>query len=118
MIVKIISGILILFTAFMSFKHGYQGLTAKAGDTGPEAELFAKINLSMEAIKVISALTLLSALLILIPQTFVFGNLLNAGMILVLLLLFLKAGETKAALIEVPFLLIPLLLIWLKYPLG
>ncbi len=118
MIIKLISGALILFTAFMSFKHGWQGLTIKPGATGPEAELLNKINLSAPSLKVISALTLLSGILILVPQTFVFGNLLNAGIILLLLVLFLIAGETKAALIEVPFLLIPLVLILLGYPLG
>lgn len=116
MIIKLISGALILFTAFMGIKHGWQGLTMKPGDTGPEADLFAKINLSPGISKAISVLSILSALLILVPQTFLAGNLINATVILLLMILFLRAGEFKPALIEIPFLLIPLLLIFLKHP--
>ncbi len=118
MVIKLISGALILFTAYMGIKHGWQGLRAKPGDTGPAAELFKKLNLSANATKIIAVLSILSGILILAPQTFVFGNLLNAGLILVLMILFLNAGEIKPALIEVPFLLIPLLLIYFGHPLA
>ncbi len=37
MIVKLISGVLILFTVYMGITHGWKGLTIKPGDTGPEA---------------------------------------------------------------------------------
>ena len=116
MIVKLISGGLILFTAFMGVKHGWQGLTTKPDNTGPTAELFSKINLSPLAMGIISVLTIVSAILILAPQTFVIGNVINAVVILLLMMLFFKAGEIKATLIEIPFLIIPLLLIWLKHP--
>ncbi|QEC75129.1 hypothetical protein [Mucilaginibacter ginsenosidivorax] len=118
MTIKLISGALILFAAFMSIKHGWQGLTMKPNATGPEADLFGKLNLSHATLKVISILTLLSGILILIPQTFVAGNLLNAALIFFLMIMFFYVGEFKAALIEIPFLLIPLVLIYLKYPLG
>lgn len=118
MIVKVISGTLLLFTAFMGIKHGWQGLTVKPGDTGPAAELFEKLDLSPLATKGIGLVSIISALLILAPQTFLIGNLLNAALILILMILFLNAGEIKPALIEIPFLLIPLLLIYLKHPLA
>ena len=118
MILKIISGALIVFTSFMSIKHGWQGINAKPGDTGPQVDLFKKINLGVGVLKVIAGLSLLSGILILAPQTFVAGNVLNAAVILFLLIRFLMVGEIKPALIEVPFLLIPLALIWLKYPLA
>ncbi|MDN3579693.1 hypothetical protein [Mucilaginibacter flavus] len=117
MSIKIISGVLILFTAYMGIKHGWQGLNAKPTDTGPAADLFKKINLSMAVIKVFSALTILSALMILFPQTFVTGNVLNAVLIFFLMIQFLRVGEMKPALIEIPFLLIPIALIFLKHPL-
>jgi hypothetical protein len=117
MIIKVISGTLLLFTAFMGIKHGWQGLTAKPGDTGPAAELFRRLDLSPLATKGIGLVSILSALLILVPQTFVIGNVLNAALILILMILFLNAREIKPALIEVPFLLIPLLLIYFKHPL-
>lgn len=118
MVIKIISSILLLFTAYMSIKHGWQGLTAKPDDTGPAAELFSKIKLSQVTLKVFAVLTLISGILILAPQTFVLGNILNAALILFLLIQFLLVKEFKPALIEIPFLLIPLVLIWLKHPLA
>lgn len=118
MIIKFISGTLLLFTAFMGIKHGWQGLTAKPGDTGPAAELFKKLDLSPVVTKGIGLVSIISALLILAPQTFVIGNALNAALILLLMVLFLDAGEIKPALIEIPFLLIPLILIYLKHPLA
>ena len=118
MVIKIISSALILFTAFMSIKHGWQGLTAKPNATGPEADLFNKINLSPVVLKVFAVVTILSGVLILVPQTFVAGNLLNAALIFFLMVRFLGVREFKPALIEIPFLLIPLLLIYLKHPLA
>lgn len=117
MIIKSISGTLLIFTAFMGIKHGWQGLTAKPGDAGPAAELFNKLDLSPLTTKGIGLVSIISALMILVPQTFVIGNLLNAALILFLMILFLNAREIKPALIEIPFLLIPLLLIYLKHPL-
>jgi hypothetical protein len=110
---KIVSGVLILVTAFLSFKHGWAGLTMK-----PEAmNMLAELGMGEIAGKAMSVLTLAVGLLILFPQTFFAGNLLNAGLILLIMALALKVGNVKMALIEIPFLLLPLLLIWLGHPL-
>ncbi len=116
MIIKLISGALILFTAYMGFKHGWQALHIKPGDTGPEADLFNKLNISPLTVKTIGVLSILGGLLILAPQTFLIGNLLNAFVIVFLMAMFLNVNEIKPALIEIPFLIVPLLLIYLKYP--
>lgn len=50
------------------------------------------------------------------PQTFFVANLLNAVMIVLIMALSLRAGNSSMALLEIPFLTLPLLLIWLKYP--
>ncbi len=65
----------------------------------------------------ISVLTLSVALLVLFPQTFFAGNLINAGIILLIMALSLNVGNLKTALLEIPFLLIPLVLIYLGHPL-
>ena len=110
---KIISGALILITAFLSFKHGWEGLTNK-----PEAvKMLTELGIGEVGGKVMSVVTLAVGLLILFPQTFFAGNLLNAGVILVIMALALKAGNLKIALIEIPFLLMPLVMIWLGHPL-
>lgn len=116
MIIKLISGALIVFSAYLGIKHGWQGLNTKPDDTGPQVDLFKKLNLSPTASKAIAVISILSGVLILVPQTFVFGNFLNAGLILLLMVLFLNVGEVKSALIEIPFLIIPLVLIYLKHP--
>ena len=110
---KIISGALILITVFLSFKHGWEGLTMK-----PEAvNMLTELGIGGFAGKVVSVLTLVGGVLILFPQTFFAGNLLNASLILLIMALSLKTGNVKTALIEIPFLLMPLVLIWLGHPL-
>jgi cation transport ATPase len=111
---KIISGILILITAFLSFKHGWEGLTmnAKPGETNMMTEL----GIGKTMLFIISILSLAVGLMVLFPQTFFAGCLVNAAMILVIMALALKTGHLKTALIEIPFLLMPLLMIYLGHP--
>jgi hypothetical protein len=110
---KIIGGALILITAFLSFKHGWEGLTMK-----PQAvKMLAELGIGPSGGKAISIITLAGGLLILFPQTFFAGNLLNAALILLIIALSLKTGNLKTALIEIPFLLMPLVMIWLGHPL-
>lgn len=66
----------------------------------------------------LSWLNLLVAGLLLFPATFFTGNLLNAAVILLLIAYALRAGNLHTALVEVPFLLLPLALIWLKHSLA
>ncbi len=111
---KIISGILIVFVAIMSFKHGLEGLR-NTSSNGNETLLSWGINKPLQTI--ISILTILSALMILFPQTFFSGNIL-AGMLFILMMGFqLSTGNIKAALTEIPFLLITLTIIYLGHPL-
>jgi len=54
--------------------------------------------------------------LLVFPPTFLWGNLLNAATVLLLLGLALNVGNLRLAALEIPFLLLPL--IWLKHPLA
>lgn len=111
---KIISAVLILVTAFLSFKHGWDVLKNNSPDGDPA--LFSwGLNKSLQFI--ISLVTLLTAVMILFPQTFFLGNILSAAVFIVLISFQLNSGNVKAALIEIPFLLIPLVLIYLGHPL-
>jgi hypothetical protein len=112
---KIISGALILVTVFFSFKHGWSGLTMNLKPE--EAEMMTDIGITKPLGYVIGLSTLAVGLLIMFPQTFFVANLLNAFTILLIMALSLKAGNFKIALIEIPFLLLPLVLIWLGHPL-
>src|SRR5882757_3262414 len=109
---KIISGILILITVFFSFKHGWAALTMKYD----ESEAFSKLGINKPVLYVVGILTLLVGVFVLFPPTFFAGNVINAVLILFILALQLRAGNVKAALIEIPFLLLPLVMIWLGHP--
>lgn len=61
-------------------------------------------------------LTVAIGVLLLIPKTFFLGNTLNAVAIVLIMALALRTGNFKTALIEIPFLAMPLIMIWLKYP--
>ncbi|WP_316828132.1 hypothetical protein [Pedobacter miscanthi] len=116
MIIKIISGILILFSAFMGVRQGLKGWNIRPGDTGPFVHIQQELQFSERTLKVFAALTMLSGVLLLAPQTFLFANILNICLFLFLIIRWLMIGDTKAALSEVPFLLIPVVLIFLKHP--
>lgn len=114
MIKSLISLALLLISAFLSFKHGWDGLNYR---NNPGAEkMMGELGIEASFAPVVGAVTIAIGLLILIPRTFFVGNLLNAITILVIMALALRVGNVKMALIEIPFLIMPLLLIWLKYP--
>lgn len=113
MIVKIINGVLILFAVFMGLKQGWAMASGK-----PEMiELFSKWPVSKSGIMILGIVTLVSALLILFPKTFVWGNFLMAATILLITCFHLFQKDLKGAAIEVPFLVLNLLIIYLQHPL-
>jgi hypothetical protein len=97
----------------MGCKQGWAMLTGK-----PEMlEMFGKWNFSKNAVMINGAVTLLSALLILFPKTFLYGNFLMAAGILLIICLQLLYKSPAGAAIELPFLLLNLVIIYLGYPL-
>jgi len=110
---KIFSGVLILISAYLGFSHGWAGIIMK-----PEVAAMSEgLGISKSFLLAFSVLSIIMACMILIPQTFFAGNLINAFMILLIMALSLRVGNTKMALIEVPFLFLPLLMIYLGHPL-
>ncbi len=110
---KIVRGALILVTVFFSIRHGWAGITMKPEATG----MLTALGINSFMLYMVSGLTLASGLLVLFPSTFFTGCFLNAVTILLMMALQLRAGNMKAALIEIPFLLMPLVMIWLGHPL-
>lgn len=76
----------------------------------------SQLGLAEWTMPVFGVLAMMVGVLLLIPRTFFMGNLFNALSVVFIMAMALRAGNIKIALIEIPFLLIPLLLIWLKYP--
>lgn len=113
MILKIINAFLIIIAVFMGFKQGYAMFSAK-----PEMlEMFGKFGFSKNAVMINGIVTILSAILILFPKTFVWGNFLMAAGILMIICLELLHKDLKGATIELPFLFLNLVIIYLQHPL-
>lgn len=114
MIIKIIAIILLGATAFLSIKHGWDAL--HINDHPEQAKMFTDLGFKKSMFPVFGIISILIGLLLLFPQTFLVGCILNAFTIVLVMALALDTGIIKMALIEIPFLLMPLVLIWLKYP--
>jgi hypothetical protein len=113
MIVKIINSALMLVAIFMGLKQGWAMFSGK-----PEMiEMFGKWNINKTGLMVIGAVTILSSLLIIFPKTFVWGNFLMAGGILLIICFHLIDRDLKGVVIELPFLLLNLIIIYLQHPL-
>lgn len=112
MFVKIFNTALILVIVFMGLKQGWAMISAR-----PEMEtMLGRFNFSRPAILINGIVTLLSAVLILFPRTFIAGNFIMAAAILLILCLQLSLKDLKGAAIELPFLLMNLVAIYLQHP--
>ena len=110
---KILNSVLILVAVFMGLKQGYAMFSAK-----PEmVDMFSKWNFSKTGLMINGIVTMLSALLILHPKTFVLGNFLMAAGILMIICFHLVNKDLKGAAVELPFLLLNLVIIYLQHPL-
>ncbi|MBX3242209.1 MAG: hypothetical protein KIT80_14560 [Chitinophagaceae bacterium] len=113
MIIKILNSALILFAVCMGLKHGWNMLTAKH----EMLDMFGKWNFNKNAVMINGAITLLASVLILFPKTFVWGNFLMAAGILMIICFQLLYKDLRGAAIEVPFLLLNFVIIYLQHPL-
>lgn len=114
MVIKIINSVLILFAVYMGLKHGWSMTTGK-----PEAlEMFSKWGLNKLAVACFGVVGLASAVMILVPRTFLWGNFLMAAGILLITCFHLLDRNLKGAAIELPFLLLSLVIIYLRHPLA
>ena len=96
----------------MGFKQGLAMLTGK-----PEMlELFGKWGIGKSAVMINGMVTILSAVLILF-QNFYMGNFLMGAGILLIICFQISERDFKGAIIELPFLLLNLLIIYLQHPL-
>lgn len=114
MIKNIISLALLIISVSLSFKHGWDTFNYR---NNPESvKIMNELGINESFIPFFGVLAVAIGILLLIPRTFFLGNMLNAISILLIMALALRSGNYKMALIEIPFLVIPLLMIWLKYP--
>jgi hypothetical protein len=96
----------------MGLKQGWAMVSGK-----PEMlAMFQKWHLDQQVARIFGLITILSALLILFPKTFIAGNFLMANTILMLICLHLWFKDIKAAGIELPFMILNFGIIYLQHP--
>ena len=110
---NIISILLLLVSAGLSLKHGWDAFQPTTTD---QAKLMAELGIKQSIMPYFGVFSIIIGLLLFFPQTFFISNILHAFTIVLIMALSLHAGNYKMALIEIPFLTMPLILIWLKYP--
>lgn len=110
---KTINTVFIFFAAFMGLKQGYAMLTAKPY----MFNMFGKWGFNKTGLMINGAVTMLAALLLIFPKTFVWGNFLMAAGILLIICFHLIDKDLKGVAVEIPFLLLNLVIIYLQYPL-
>jgi hypothetical protein len=113
MILKVLNSILILGAVYMGFKQGYAMFSGKA----EMMEMFSKWGFTKTAVMINGAVTILAALMIVFSKTFVWGNFLMAAGILMILCLQLLNKDLKGAAVELPFILLNMVIIYLQHPL-
>lgn len=113
MIIKIINILLMVCAVFMGFKQGWAMVSAKQN----MVDMFSKWNFSQTGLLILGSATIFSAVLILFPKTFLYGNVLMASTILLIIGFHLQDTDWKGVLIELPFFLLNLLIVFLRYPL-
>lgn len=115
MVKNIISALLVIISVSLNLKHGWDGL--HFGSHPGQANMAAAMGLSKGIITVMSIVSIVAGIALLFRRSFFMANVVQAITILLIMALSLKSGNYKTALIEIPFLAIPLLLIYLGHPL-
>jgi hypothetical protein len=111
-VARIVSAILVLLAFVVGLRHGVdliRSTPAKVLET-------LHISLSQPTVLTIEIFTCVGAVLVLFPQTFFAANFISAAVVLYLAAVQSKAHNLRGALIELPFVLLPLLLLYLGYP--
>jgi len=114
MIKNIISAALLLISVTLSFKHAWDSIYYR--NNTESAKMMESLGISEAFTPYLAVVAIAIGVLLLIPNTFFLGNMLNAVLIVMIMGLALRTGNYRIALIEIPFLVIPLVMIWLKYP--
>ncbi|MBI5471938.1 MAG: hypothetical protein HY961_06295 [Ignavibacteriae bacterium] len=83
----------------------------------PESErMVASLGVSPTVMGMLTVSSILGAVFILFPKPFVEGNLVNAAGAMVMAYYFWSSGNMQTVLIEIPFFLVPFLMIYLRHP--
>jgi len=111
---KLFATALLLATVALSAKQGWGMLT----DQPPVRELLQPLGLGRQSRLLLGSVVLLSAGLTVFAGTFLWGSYLSAACILLILALQLHHQNVAGALVELPFLVLALVVLYLRHPLA
>lgn len=110
--IKLSNAILVLFSFFMSVKHGFSMIAAKT----EMLSMFAKWEIGKTGVITFGIIGVVASVMTLFPKTFFAGNFIASVCLLFLTALYLHQRDLKGAFIELPFAILPLVIIYLQYP--
>ncbi len=111
---QIISLILLIVSVFLNFRNAWASFNALKNPGS--LKMMAALGIKATYVPVMGVVILLAGVLLLFPKTFLPANIINATSIVVIMALAANSGNYKMLLMEIPFLALPLIMIWLKYP--
>ncbi|MBA4056339.1 MAG: hypothetical protein C0490_16610 [Marivirga sp.] len=110
---RIVSIVLLLVSVFLSLKHGWDAFQPP---NAQQQKMMADLGITKTVMPYFGVFSVALGLMLIFPKTFLVGNILHAIVILLIMALSLNSGNVRIALIEIPFLAMPLVMIWLKHP--
>jgi hypothetical protein len=111
-VARALSAILVLLAFVMGLRHGVSLLRS----TPAQIQESLHISLDQPTIRIVGFLTCLGAILVIFSPTFFAANVISSVVILYLAAMQSKAHNLRGALVELPFVLLPLLVLYLGYP--
>ena len=78
--------------------------------------MFSKWNFGKTGLMLMGVVTMAGGVMLLHPKTFVWGNFITAAGILLIIAFHLNDRDLKGVAIELPFLLLSLVILYLQYP--
>lgn len=109
---QISNTLLMVIAAFMSTEQGVSMMNPKQSLT----DMFAAYGVTKPQLKILGSVTLLSGILTLSPVTFLAGMVLTAAETLFVIFLRFRHKDLKGFAIELPFIMLNILMIYLQYP--
>ncbi|MBN9283797.1 MULTISPECIES: hypothetical protein [Flavobacterium] len=111
----VLKGLHIVMVLFVVLKNLWSGMAIMTEDTAT-ASFFLELGFSNDGIMMLGMLAVACAGLILIPQTYIIGNLITASMTFLIICFNLLEENLWEAITEVPFLLLIVVMVRLNHP--
>ena len=110
---KIVGIIFLLISAALSLKHGWDAFQPPSAE---QAKMMSNLGVTKSIMPYFGVFSIVVGLMLFFPQTFFISNVFHSITIVLIMAMSLRAGDYRTALIEIPFMALPMILIWLKYP--